>query len=59
MKDVAFQLADHLNTAKNFVSCDLYTLKVNNGNTYYYTNADQDIVYDGVTYRHNALLIKR
>ncbi len=59
MKDVAFQLADHLNTARNFVSCDLYELKLANGNTYYYTNADRDITHDGITYRHNALLVKR
>lgn len=59
MKAVAVQLEDHLHTAKNFVSCDLYVLKLASGNTYYYTNADRDIEYDGVTYRHNVLLIKR
>lgn len=59
MKNVAFQLADHLNTARNFVSCDLYELRLANGNTYYYTNADRDITYDSITYRHNALLVKR
>lgn len=59
MKDVADQLADHLNTAKNFVSCDLYVLTLANGNRYYYTNADRDITYDGNRYRHDALLIKR
>lgn len=59
MKDVSFLLADHLNTARNFVSCDLYELTLASGNTYHYTNADRDITYDGITYRHNALLVKR
>lgn len=59
MKDVSSQLMNHLNTARNFVSCDLYELKLVSGNTYYYTNADRDITHDGITYRHNALLVKR
>ncbi len=59
MKNVAFQLADHLNTARNFVSCDLYALRLANSNTYYYTNADRDITHEGITYKHNALLVKR
>lgn len=59
MKSVAALLGTHLNTKKNFVSCDLYELQLANGNKYFYTNCDQDITYEGNVYLHNALLIKR
>ena len=59
MKSVATTLGTHLNTKKNFVSCDLYELQLANGNKYFYTNCDQDITYEGNVYLHNALLIKR
>lgn len=59
MKSVTALLESHLNTKKNFVSCDLYELQLANGNKYYYTNCDQDITFEGNTYLHNALLIKR
>ena len=59
MKSVATTLGTHLNTKKNFVSCDLYELQLANGNKYFYTNCDQDITFEGNVYLHNALLIKR
>ena len=59
MKSVENSLSDYLNTQKEMVSCDLYTLALFNGETHYYTNADRDIVYDGRTYLHDAFRIKR
>lgn len=59
MKTVTKDLETYLNTAKNMTSCDLYELRLFNGNTYYYADTDMDIVYDGHVYQHNALLIKR
>lgn len=59
MKSVTNALSNHLNTAKNFVSCDLYELKLTNGSTYYYCDTDMDLTYDGKTYIHNGPLLKR
>lgn len=59
MKTVTKDLETYLNTAKNMTSCDLYELRLFNGNTYYYADTDMDIVYDGHVYQHNALLVKR
>ncbi len=59
MKSVTSALATHLNTKKEFTSCDLVELVLANGNTYRYTNADVDIVWDNKTYRHDALIIRR
>ena len=59
MKDVGAALAAHLNTEKNFTSCDLYELVLANGDTYRYADTDCDVSFDGKTYRHDALLLKR
>lgn len=59
MKKVTTDLETYLNTEKSFTSCDLYEMTLSNGNKYYYADTDQDIVYNGRTYQHNALLIKR
>lgn len=59
MKSVENALSDYLNTQKEMVSCDLYTLTLFDGAAHYYTNADRDIVYDGHTYLHDAFRIKR
>ena len=59
MKTVTQELAAHLNTEKNFTSCDLYELVLSNGNAYYYADTDCDVTWDGRTYQHNALLLKR
>lgn len=59
MKTVTKDLETYLNTAKNMTSCDLYELRLFNGNIYYYADTDMDIVYDGHVYQHNALLVKR
>ena len=59
MKEVTTTLADYLNTKKEMQACDLYVLSLFSGSTYYYTDADHDVVYDSHTYLHNALLLKR
>ena len=59
MKTVTTALQNHLNTEKNFISCDLFELVLANGNTYYYADTDCDIIYNSHVYRHDALLIKR
>ncbi len=59
MKDTTDELAEYLNTQKEMVSCDLYTLTLYDGSEYYFTDADQDVTYDGHTYQHDALLLKR
>ena len=59
MKAVTDALATYLNTEKEMNVCDLYTLTLYDGSAYYYTDADKDITYNGHTYLHNALLLKR
>lgn len=59
MKAVTDALASYLNTEKEMNVCDLYTLTLYDGTAYYYTDADKDITYNGHTYLHDALLLKR
>ncbi len=59
MKDTTDELATYLNTQKEMISCDLYTLTLYDGSEYYFTDADKDVPYGGHTYQHNALLLKR
>lgn len=59
MKDVEKNLETYLNTEKHLISCDLYELKLPSGTTYFYTNSDVDISWDGHVYRHGAILISR
>ena len=59
MKTVSNALAIHLNTEKNFTSCDLFELVLANGNIYRYADTDCDVTWDGNLYNHKALLIKR
>lgn len=59
MKDVSDALKEYLNTKKEMISCDLYTLTLYDGTAYYYTDADHDVTYNGHTYQHDALLLKR
>lgn len=59
MKSVTDALAAYLNTEKEMNVCDLYTLTLYDGTAYYYTDADKDITYNGHTYLHDALLLKR
>ncbi len=59
MKSVTSSLATYLNTQKQLVACDLYTLTLHNGNVYRYADFDVDVVWDGHTYAHDALIIRR
>lgn len=59
MKLVTDALSDYLNTKKELLSNDLYTLTLYTGESYYYTDADHDIAWNGRTYLHNALMLKR
>ena len=59
MKQVADALSNYLNTKKELLSNDLYTLTLYSGTTYYYTDADHDITWNGNTYLHDALLLQR
>ena len=59
MKTVTDALAAYLNTKKEMVVCDLYTMTLYDGTAYYHTDADHDVTYNGHTYLHNALILKR
>ena len=59
MKAVSGDLSGYLNRKKEMVVCDLYKLKLFNGDEYYYTNADQDVTYRCHIYIHDALILKR
>lgn len=59
MKEVTEALIKYLNTKKELLSNDLYKLTLYNGSTYYYTDSDHDITWNGNTYLHDALLLKR
>ena len=59
MKTVSPALATHLNTVKNFLSCDLVELVLASGNVYRYADTDCDVTWDSKVYYHNRLLIKR
>lgn len=59
MKTVTDALAAYLNAKKEMVVCDLYTMTLYDGTAYYYADADHDVTYNGHTYLHNALILKR
>jgi hypothetical protein len=59
MKQVNESLETYLNTEKNLISCDLFELYLQDGSRYYYTDADINLTYDGKTYLHDKLLLKR
>ncbi|EGS36146.1 DUF2163 domain-containing protein [Megasphaera sp. UPII 135-E] len=59
MKTVTTDLETYLNTEQNLTSCDLYELQLADGHTYYYTDADVDVIYGDRKYKHDELLIKR
>lgn len=53
MKSVTSDLSSYLSTKKHFQCCDLYEITLHNGHTYYFTDADIDITYDGKVYKHD------
>lgn len=48
MKTVTDALANYLNTKKEMVVCDLYTLTLYDGTAYYYTDADHDVTITAI-----------
>lgn len=59
MKDVTDALASYLNSKKEMQACDLYVLTLFSGESYYFADADHDVVYNGHTYQHDAFMLKR
>ncbi len=59
MKSVTTALENYLNNQKQLTACDLYTITLNNGNVYRYTDFDTDVTYGNYTWTHNAFLFKR
>lgn len=59
MKQVNETLAQHLNTEKHFLTCDLYELTLTSGLSYYYANTDVDIAYGGRVYKSDGPIIVR
>lgn len=59
MKTLTADLKTYLKTEKNITSCDLYELRLYSGKSYYWTDTDQDILWNGKTWKHNRLMIKR
>lgn len=58
MKSATTALINLLKT-NEFIMADLYTFTFNNGNLYYFTNADTDITYNSITYKRNGVFINR
>lgn len=52
MKEATNALITHLNTQKNLISCDIYTLTLKNGNVYRFADFDTDVTYGGYTFYH-------
>lgn len=59
MKSVQSSLETYLNTAKNITSCDLFEIRLQNGNSYLYADTDMDISYNGKVYIHDGPIVKR
>lgn len=59
MKTVKKEMMDYLLSKREMVTCDLYVLTLFDKTSYYYTNGDQDVTYDGHVYKHGVFLIKR
>ncbi len=59
MKKVSDELNDYLNSEKHFIVTDMYALRLRDGQTFYITDSDQDIDWNGHMWRHNMFLISR
>ena len=55
MKNVTNALIAYLNTQKNITCCDIYSLKLQNGNVYRFAAFDRDVEYGGYTYSHTLM----
>lgn len=59
MKDCTQALAEKLNSESEFICCDLYKLRLQNGTTYYIADFDKDVAFNGITYRSDMFLMNR
>lgn len=59
MKQVTDAMDRHLNRDRHFRCADVYELQLRNGGTYFFTDSDADIVYEGNLYVHNRFIIER
>lgn len=59
MKEATNALITYLNTQKHITACDIYTLKLQNGNVYRFADFDTDVSYGGYTYSHTLMGIPK
>ena len=59
MKQVTEAMNAHLNHDKHFRCADVYDLQLRGGSTYFITDSDVDVGYEGNLYKHNQLVIER
>lgn len=59
MKEATNALITYLNTQKHITACDIYTLKLQNGNVYRFADFDTDVFYGGYTYSHTMMGIPK
>lgn len=59
MKTATNALITYLNTQKNMTACDIYELKLQNGNVYRFADFDTDVTYGGHTYSHTLMGIPK
>lgn len=59
MKNTSAEIIEYLNTNRNIVACDLYELKLQNGNIYKFADFDTDVTYGSSVYSHTAMGIPK
>lgn len=59
MKNCTLDLAQHLNADNEFICCDLYTLKLNNGSIYRTAEFDKDVSFNGKLYKSGRFIMSR
>lgn len=59
MKAVQQELARHLSGDKHFLSCDLYALRLRNGQDVYFCEYDEDVIYNNHRYLHDTCIAIR
>lgn len=59
MKTANSALQAYLPIAKTLYIAEVYTINLISGNTFYYTSLDVNIIYNGITFYANELLLER
>lgn len=59
MKKISTELKTYMDNERNFLCCDLFEIRLRNGNLYCIADFDMDISYKNKLYRHDLFLIKR